>query len=131
MGKYKIVVKGIVNYGNEYLILKKWYDDRIDEPFQWEFPDGVVEFGESPERAIERLVTEATGLTAEVMRPLYTWQVTLGDVSVIGISFLLYAHTQETAISEEYSECAWISRLDFEDYITNPLILKDLERAEL
>lgn len=131
MAKHRIVVKCVVNYGSEYLLLKKWYDDRIDNPFQWEFADGEVEFGESPERAAERIVAETTGLTAEAARPLYTWQYTLGDVSNIGICYLLYAHDMETVISEEYAEAAWVDRFSFEDYIENRNLLRDIERAAL
>ena len=131
MVKHRIVVKCVVNYGSEYLLLKKWYDDRIDNPFQWEFPDGEVEFGESPERAAERMVTETTGLTTEAARPLYTWQYTLSDVSNIGICYLLYAHDMETVISEEYAEAVWVDRFSFADYIENKNLLKDIERAAL
>ena len=63
MAKHRILVKCVVNYGSEYLLLKKWYDDRIDDPFQWEFADGEVEFGESPERAAERIVAESSGFS--------------------------------------------------------------------
>lgn len=131
MAKHRIVIKCIVNYGSEYLLLQKWYDDRIDEPYQWEFPDGEVEFGESPERAAERIVAETTGLTAEAGKPLYTWQYTLGEVSNIGICYLLYAHNADVVISEEYTESVWVDRFGFDKYITNQLILKDIERADL
>ena len=131
MGKYRIVVQCVVNYGSEYLLLKKWYDDRIDAPFQWEFPDGEVEFGEAPERAAERIVTETTGLTAEAAKPLYTWQYTVGEVSNIGICYLLHAHDLDTVISEEYTEVVWVDRFGFGKYIENPMILADIERADL
>ena len=131
MGKYRIVVKCVVNYGSEYLLLKKWRDDCIDEPFRWEFPDGEVEFGEAPERAAERIVTETTGLTAEAAKPLYTWQYTVGEVSNIGICYLLHAHDTDTVIAEEYTEVAWVDRFGFENYINNPLILADIEKADL
>lgn len=131
MDKHRIIVKCVVNYGSDYLLLKKWYDDRIDNPFQWEFPDGEVEFGESPEHAAERIVTAATGLTAEAARPLYTWQYTLGEVSNVGICYLLYAHDTETVISEDYTEIAWVDRFSFGDYIENKYLLRDIERASL
>ena len=131
MAKHRIVVKCVVNYGSDYLLLQKWYDDRIDDPYQWEFPEGEVEFGEEPERAAERIVAESTGLTAEAAKPLYTWQYTLGEVSTIGICYLLYAHTEETVLSEEYTSSVWVSRFDFADYIKNPNILKDIEKADL
>lgn len=40
MNKYRILVKGIVQKGNRYLTVEKWYDDNIVEPYQWEFIDG-------------------------------------------------------------------------------------------
>ena len=131
MGRHRIIVKCVVNYGSEYLILQKWYDDRIDDPYQWEFPDGEVEFGESPEHAAERIVTETTGLTAEAAKPLYTWQYTLGDVSNVGICYLLHAHDTETVISEEYTEVMWVDRFGFAEYIKNKNLLQDIERADL
>lgn len=131
MGRHRIIVKCVVNYGSDYLILQKWYDDRIDDPYQWEFPEGEVEFGESPEHAAERIVAEATGLTAEAAKPLYTWQYTLGDVSNVGICYLLHAHDTETVISEEYVENMWVDRFGFADYIKNKNLLQDIERANL
>lgn len=131
MAKHRILVKSVINYGSEYLLLKKWYDDRVDDPYQWEFAEGEVEFGESPERAAERIVAEATGLTAEAARPLYTWQYTLGEDSNIGICYLLYAHDMETVISEEYTEAVWVDRFGFANYIQNKMLLKDIERADL
>ena len=131
MAKHRIVVKCVVNYGMEYLLLKKWYDDLIDNPFQWEFPDGEVEFGESLEHTAERIVAETTGLTAEAAKPLYTWQYMLGDVSNIGICYLLYAHDTETVISEEYTDTVWVNRFGFADYIQNEKLLRDIEKADL
>ena len=131
MARHRIIVKCVVNYGSDYLLLKKWYDDCIDEPFRWEFPGGEVEFGESPERAAERIVTEATGLTAEAAKPLYTWQYTLGEESNIGICYLLYAHDMDAVLSEDYAESVWVDRFSFADYIQNKNLLNDIERADL
>lgn len=131
MAKHRILVKCVVNYVNEYLLLQKWYDDRIEDPYQWEFAEGEVEYGESPERAAERIVAEATGLTAEAAKPLYTWQYTLGEESNIGICYLLYAHDTNAVISEEYTDAAWVDRLKFAEYIQNKKLLADIERADL
>ena len=35
-----VYVKGIIKKENKYLVLKKWMDDRIPDPFVWEFIDG-------------------------------------------------------------------------------------------
>ena len=50
MDKYRIIVKGIVKSLDKYLIVEKWFDDRIQDPYQWGFIDGAINFGESPNR---------------------------------------------------------------------------------
>ena len=42
-------VKGIVKRGDTYLLLKRWVDDRIPDPFVWEFIDAEVPHGEAPD----------------------------------------------------------------------------------
>ena len=71
--RYRILVKGIVQKDNKFLIVEKWYDDNIVDPYQWEFIDGEAEFGESPDAAVVRIIQEQTGLTSVVDRILYTW----------------------------------------------------------
>ena len=51
MKKYGIKIKSIVKCNDKFLIVERWYDDRIEEPYQWEFLDGEAEFGESPDVA--------------------------------------------------------------------------------
>ena len=37
MSKFRVLVKGIVQYQDSYLAVERWYDDRIFDPYQWEF----------------------------------------------------------------------------------------------
>jgi nucleoside triphosphatase len=128
MNKYRIMVKGIVKYGEKYLVVKKWYDDRVDLPYQWQFIDGTIDFMEDPEKAAVRNVYEQTQLTVEVERTLYTWSFTTGDVFNIGIAYLCLAACEAVVISEELSGYAWIKRDEFADYISKN-ILEDIERT--
>ena len=43
MDRYRILVKGVVQYEDKYLVVRKWYDDRVSEPYQWEFIDGEID----------------------------------------------------------------------------------------
>ena len=43
MNRFGIKLKGIVKKEDKFLILQKWYDDRITEPYQWEFVQIVKE----------------------------------------------------------------------------------------
>ena len=36
-------VKGIIKQDDKYLLIKRWVDDRIPDPFLWEFVDARSE----------------------------------------------------------------------------------------
>ena len=131
--KYRILVKGIVQNGEEFLTVQKWYDDNIADPYQWEFVDGEAEFGESPDVAVIRVIQEQTGLTAVVDRILYTWTFMIGNECNLGISYLCITDMEEDGVvlSEELHDAKWISREEIDQYIYNKRMLADLERAEL
>lgn len=132
MNKYNIVTKGIVKYQDKYLIVKKWYDDRIGEPYQWDFINGKLEYAESPDRGVIRAIEENTGLSAEVFRILYTWSYMLGDICNVGICYLcLCDDTTNVILSEELNDYAWVAEEEFESYIDNKSVIEDIKRSDL
>lgn len=131
MDKYRILVKGIVQYNEKYLVVEKWYDDRIFDPYQWEFLDGVMEFAETPEKAVLRVVEEKTGLPVQVDKPLYTWGFTAGEVCSVGIAFECSAQTQEVVLAEDLNDSKWVTKEELAEVITNEAVRNDIERAGL
>ena len=61
--KQRIRVVGLVKSGNGILILKR-NRGRSEGPVFWELPTGKIKFGEQPEEAMARSLTEYTGLVA-------------------------------------------------------------------
>ena len=133
MNAYRILVKGIVKKDDRYLIVEKWYDDNIMDPYQWEFLDGEAEFGESPDVAVVRMIQEQTGLTAEIDRILYTWTFMVGSVCSLGLTYLCYTDMEEedVQLSEDLHDCRGVSADEFGDYISNKRMLEDIDKAEL
>jgi NADH pyrophosphatase NudC (nudix superfamily) len=131
MGKFRILVKGIVQYKNCYLAVERWYDDRIFEPYQWEFVDGEMEFGETPEQAVERIVEEKAGVPVQVNKTLYTWGFTAGEICTSGIAFLCDAQSDEIQLSEELHDSKWVTKSEIANVITNKAVIKDIEKAGL
>lgn len=127
----KVLVKGIVRSEDKYLIVAKWYDDCIMDPYQWQFIDGEVDFGESPDAAVLRLIGEQTGLTAEIEKILYTWTFTIEDTHKVGIAYVCIADSDLIILSEELNNAHWVTKEEFKDYIENQKVLEDIERAEL
>lgn len=131
MEKYRILVKGIVQYDDKYLIIEKWFDDRIMDPYQWGFIDGEIEFGESPDKGVVRLIHENTGLNVEMSRLLYTWSFMIGDVCNLGISYLCLSAEDEVILSEDLHNYKWILKEEINNYIDNKAVLEDIEKVEL
>lgn len=125
----KIVVKGIIRRGDEYLLVKKWYDDRIDEPYQWEFIDGYAEIGDSPDDAVNQIVSDKTYLLVQNKRILYTWSYKVGDTGYVGLAYLCEVDSDIVILSEELQEYRWVKLGEFPDYITNHAILRDVQRV--
>ena len=126
-----IRVKGIIKQGDKYLVLKHWMDDRIVDPFVWEFVDCELEKGETPDQAVLRGVHEAVGVDAEIVRPLYTWAQMIGDIQCVGIAYLCRFAMDEGSLmlSEEYSGFEWITEEELPIYIDNPNVLNDIKKA--
>lgn len=131
--QYRILVKGIVHKENRYLIVEKFFDDNIMEPYQWEFMDGVAEFGESPDLAVARIIQEQSGLSVVIDRILYTWTVMIGSECTLGLAYLCLTDMEEdeVVVSEELRNAKWIDAEEFPDYIKNKRMLGDLQDAEL
>lgn len=130
MDKYRVLVKGIVLYEDKYLVVCRWFDDRISEPYQWGFIDGAIEFGEEPDKAVLRIITEQTGLSATIDRILYTWSFMTGDVFNIGISYLCRVPIDNVVLSEDLSGCNWLQKEDLQRYVDRK-VFEDIDKAGL
>ncbi|MBO4336895.1 MAG: NUDIX hydrolase [Lachnospiraceae bacterium] len=124
-------VKSIVQHGDRFLILRHWVDDRVVDPYSWEFMDTELEPGESPENAAVRAIKESAGLEGKVVRPLYTWTNMLGDRQCVGIAFLakFEGEDPEINIGDEYCGHEWIKKEQFDEYIDNKYVVKDILHA--
>ncbi|MDD5934945.1 MAG: NUDIX domain-containing protein [Clostridiales bacterium] len=131
MAEVEIKVKGIVKDNDTYLVVKKWYDDRVVDPYRWQFIDGDIEVGEDPAKAVVRVIKEQTGIDAVMDSPLYTWSYTVGEHHIVGICYECFALNKEAVLSEELQEYEWISKDEFETYIDNKDLLHDIANSNL
>ena len=130
MESLRVKVKGIVKDEDKYLIVRQWYDDRIMDPYRWQFADGEIEFGEDPAKAVVRVVKEKTGIDVVMDRVLYTWSYQVGERFYVGISYECFALNTDTILCEELQDCMWVKKEEFSKYIDNEAILKDLESCD-
>lgn len=129
-----IRVKGIIKKGDKYLLVKRWVDDRIPEPYVWEFVDAEVEYGESPDDTMLNAIRELLSIEGRIEKIEYTWSSVLGESHCVGIAYICSIPEEEEVnivLTEDYGEWQWVSRDKFADYIDNQYVLQDLEGKEL
>lgn len=127
-------IKGIIKKNDKYLLVKRWVDDRIPDPFVWEFIDAEVMHGESPDDTVRRAIEEQLSVEGTIDKIEYIWSSMLGDTHCVGIAYLCSITEEDEeniVLSEEYGEWRWVPREEFADYIENQYVLKDLEGKSL
>lgn len=127
-------VKGIIKKDDRYLLIKRWVDDRIPDPFVWEFIDAEVNHGEAPDDTVKRAIRELLSIEGNIEKIEYTWSNMLGDTHCVGIAYICSIPEEEEAniiLPEEYGEWEWVKREDFPYYIENQYVLEDLEGKTL
>ena len=127
-------VKGIIKKDDRYLLLKRWVDDRIPDPFVWEFIDAEVNHGEAPDDTVLRAINEQLSVEGKIEKIEYTWSSMLGDTHCVGIAYICSIADADEAnivLSEEFGEWIWVTREEIPEYIENQYVLKDLEGKAL
>lgn len=127
-------VKGIIKKDDKYLLIKRWVDDRIPDPFVWEFIDAEVNHGEAPDDTVLRAINELLSVEGKIEKIEYTWSSMLGDTHCVGIAYLCSIAEADEAnivLSEDFGEWIWVTRDEFPRYIENQYVLQDLEGKEL
>jgi nucleoside triphosphatase len=127
-------VKGIIKKDDKYLLIKRWVDDRIPDPFIWEFIDAEVNYGEAPDDAVLRAIRDLLSVEGKIDRIVYTWSQMVGDSQCVGIAYLCSIDGNDEdniVLSEEYGELDWVEKDKVSDYVENIYVLKDLEGVAL
>ena len=122
----KIGVTAFVLSGDERVLLLRRSKKEKFLPGYFELPGGKVDFGENPEKALEREVKEETGLDILVKRPysLFSYISDDGNRQTVDIQFLTKTNSSENVIlSNAHDEFIWINKNDLNkiDKISNEM----------
>ena len=74
-------------------------------------------------------MADQTGIDAYISKIMYTWSFMMGDVCSIGLSYLMETAHEEVVLSEDLIEYKWVTKDEIKQYITNPGVLKDIEKS--
>lgn len=118
----RVAMKAVIVSDGKVLILReaKTYDDGT-QTGRYHVPGGRIEIGENFEAALQREVREETGLTVDIVMPLYVgeWRpVIRGVPHQIIATFLVCRLSSEADIvlSDEHDAYEWIEPKDRAKY---------------
>lgn len=114
----KIIAVSLIRNAEGKILLQKRIDPLIPEANgKWEFPGGVVEFGETPSQAAVREVAEETGCDIEIIRLLpfahsRVWQRTDGQViqAFVWCFETRYMGGEPRSLDKKVSEIQWYGK---------------------
>jgi len=122
-----VAVKGIIQFENKYLIIKRNDNDEIGAG-TWEFPGGKVEFGESLESALIREALEETGLDITVDQLLYATSFLSNYLKqVIILAYKCNALYDNIKLSYEHTNYLWVYKNQLREYLDIEIV-KSLEK---
>ena len=128
--RFFVAVKALLFVEGKFLLVKRSDKARGEHHF-WELPGGRMEFGETPEHALQRELAEETGLSANILRPLQTWSFFREEeTQIVGITFLCKAETGAVQLSDEHEAYAWIRFDELAQYNIVPTVLSDLKKLD-
>ena len=83
--------------------------------------------------AVLRVIRDVIGVEGSIEKIVYTWSQMIGDTQCVGIAYLCNVDADDDSfvLPEEFGDWEWITRDQFDYYIENSYVLKDLENVEL
>ncbi|MBH0168088.1 NUDIX hydrolase [Fictibacillus sp. 18YEL24] len=126
-----VVVKGLILYQGQYLIVKRSDEDEIGAG-TWECPGGKIEFEEGIEQALIREINEETRLVVSVDHILYAATFyTKPSRKVVLLTYLCQADTYEVQLSEEHSAYMWVTQEELKLHLPQNIIENLYKTKEL
>lgn len=116
--QFFIAVKALIVSNEKFLIIRRSSQARDNEG-AWELPGGRLEFGESPQNALIREVSEEVGLEVSDSRIISSWTFMKNEsTQVVGLTFICRVSAGEVTLSHEHDDFIWISKQEISKYLS-------------
>lgn len=112
---FGVAVKAYVFKNGKLLIIYKTENEaqgNFNTKDRRDVPGGRIEFGEQPEAALRREVTEEVGLQVDIIRPFHVWSFVKSGFQLVGVNYLCLWREGEVVLSQEHEKYEWLTYED-------------------
>lgn len=122
MGEFKVGVKSLILYHKKVLLIQRTDHAGIDEG-AWEYPGGIVEFGEDLHTALRREIKEETNLDVCIGVLLFAMTRKVSPQrQIVGLTYLSHANSDKVRISEEHKDFLWANKDQLVNLLHKPML---------
>jgi 8-oxo-dGTP diphosphatase len=104
------VAAGVIHKGGEILIGQRRLGDR--HALKWEFPGGKVEFGETPQQALIRELTEELQIQAKIGPEIARYEHDYPSGSRVHLLFFAVIDFMGDPVARVFEEIKWVPLAD-------------------
>ena len=127
MSEFEIGVRSLILHNKKALLMKR-PDNSVKRNGIWEFPGGVVEFGEDLHTALRREIKEETGQQdIHIEKLLYAVTFLLNpSKQTVGLMYLCHTNSDAVYISDEHVDFLWAGKMQIQTLLHKGM-LNELE----
>ncbi len=103
-----LVVAGLIERDGKILVCQRQAGDSHE--FEWEFPGGKVETGETPKQALQRELSEELGIRAEIVEEIARYEYRYPKRPPILLIFLRVGPFEGEPASLAFEQIRWEPR---------------------
>ena len=100
-----VIVK--CNDAKEVLLSYRETDESPEAEQNWEFPGGVIKYGEAPEQALEREIQEELGFNISIKRLLYAQSNIYSSKKHYLVLYYECSYLARLFVPKKHSVCRW------------------------
>lgn len=110
--EFGIATKAWIIKDDKILIIYKTKLEASNTPnpsFRRDQPGGRVEFGENPQKALEREIKEEVDIHVQIIMPFDIWHFVEDDFQLVGIDYICKWISGNVHLSIEHENYEWIT----------------------
>ena len=123
MSEFRVGVKSLILHNKKVLLVQRSEISGTGGIDEWEYPGGIMNFGEDLHTALHREIKEETNLDVVIEKLLFAITVKVSPQrQIVGLTYLSYAKHDEVKLSDEHKDYCWVNKKQLSELLSSTLL---------